>query len=326
MQAAWELTRCGGVPGRAESKASRKGGHSTHAIAQFGGRKEAAAALMGLRAQGLRARLERADEEGSALEESTAGKQDVRVFVGNLHPKATEVCRLPTLSLHPSHAACFLPRPLHVSAHPTLLQSAIFPHSLLSPPPTLVSPHPTLNPLFPPLALLLLSRIHSLYHPTLHSTFSPPLSCRLFSSNTHSLYQTILNYCRSLPFACRLFSPTPIPCIIPYYCSLFPPHSPRLFSPTPTQAALPPLTPLVSSHTQSLYRPILRCTGLYHLGAVQDEVWDLFLECGYIDHVSLPKGIDDECKGFAHVQFSDARGAEAALKRGGMELGGRWSC
>lgn len=127
-------------------KARRKVGHSTHAIAQFGGRKEAAAALMGLRAQGLRARLERADEEGSAVEESTPSKQDVRVFVGNLHPKATEVCRLPTLSLHPRS--------------PPLMQ-LVFSHTHSTYPPILHCSYPS-------------SPTHSslphppLYHPILH--------------------------------------------------------------------------------------------------------------------------------------------------------------
>lgn len=59
----------------------------------------------------------------------------------------------------------------------------------------------------------------------------------------------------------------------------------------------------------------------------EDDLWELFGECGYIRNVQLATtrrdGGGGACRGFGHVEFSDASAAEVALRLGGASLRGR---
>jgi hypothetical protein len=56
----------------------------------------------------------------------------------------------------------------------------------------------------------------------------------------------------------------------------------------------------------------------------EEDLWDLFLECGYIQSVELPVDQESgEALGWGRVFFADERGAEEALRLRGMRLRGR---
>jgi hypothetical protein len=52
----------------------------------------------------------------------------------------------------------------------------------------------------------------------------------------------------------------------------------------------------------------------------EDDLWDLFLDCGYIEHVELTRTVDGPAH--ARVTFADAEGAERALQLRGSRVGG----
>ena len=63
--------------------------------------------------------------------------------------------------------------------------------------------------------------------------------------------------------------------------------------------------------------------GNLHPSATEDDLWDVFIDCGYIDKVSVQLGEDGGCKGFGHVQFGDGEGVQRALQLAGHSLHGQ---